>query len=236
MSTSKLHIVALLIAVNLGIGVSAGQLGEFPVGEGGEPTGIWEAGSFEIDFYATPTLLAAISDLAFSGSVVGQISFNSQNIYRSEFTWDVEVSFTIAGGPLTVKIDTTISENGSWNMSENLLILTQSSETDSLGFTVLQDTLSLIQEVPLGDLGTLAASLDPNSGPPLSVLRLIRVQGAGQSADFDNSGSVDFADFLAFAANFGKRTTDGDFDPSFDLDSDGEVGFTDFLAFVNQFG
>jgi Ca2+-binding EF-hand superfamily protein len=49
------------------------------------------------------------------------------------------------------------------------------------------------------------------------------------SPDFDNSGSVDFDDFLAFGAAFGKRN------PAFDLTGDGNVDFHDFLSFVQAF-
>jgi len=54
--------------------------------------------------------------------------------------------------------------------------------------------------------------------------------------DFDSSGDVGFTDFLAFSSQFGKTSTDLDFDVLFDLDSDGSVGFGDFLQFVTFFG
>jgi len=120
---------------------------------------------------------------------------------------------------------------------ENELILIDSGGVDTLGFTVSADTLSLIQKVPLGDFSSLASSIDPDGGSPLAVLHLHRVRAAtAGTADFDGDGSVGFSDFLVFAANFGKRSEDADFDPRFDLDSDGMVGFTDFLLFISQFG
>lgn len=54
--------------------------------------------------------------------------------------------------------------------------------------------------------------------------------------DFDSSGDVGFNDFLAFSSQYGKISTDVDFDVLFDLDSDGSVGFGDFLLFVTFFG
>lgn len=54
--------------------------------------------------------------------------------------------------------------------------------------------------------------------------------------DFDDSGSIDFADFLAFAAVFGKRHGDADYNASMDLDASGEVDFSDFLGFAALFG
>ena len=54
--------------------------------------------------------------------------------------------------------------------------------------------------------------------------------------DFDGDGMVGFSDFLAFAAHFGRSSSDPDFDERFDFDADGMVGFSDFLAFAAAFG
>lgn len=48
--------------------------------------------------------------------------------------------------------------------------------------------------------------------------------------DFDQNGSVDFADFLLFAQAFGTDTV------VFDLDESGRVDFVDFLIFAANFG
>ena len=48
--------------------------------------------------------------------------------------------------------------------------------------------------------------------------------------DFDDSGEVDFADFLLFVAHFGTSES------RYDLDGDGRVGFSDFLLFVKYYG
>lgn len=50
------------------------------------------------------------------------------------------------------------------------------------------------------------------------------------NADFDGSGTVDFADFLQFVQAFG--TTEA----LYDLDNNGTVDFADFLLFVQVFG
>ena len=62
------------------------------------------------------------------------------------------------------------------------------------------------------------------------LVLLLPVSGLAQNADFDNSGSVGFEDFLLFTAAFGKPDT------RFDLDTSGIVDFGDFLIFVSQFG
>lgn len=56
------------------------------------------------------------------------------------------------------------------------------------------------------------------------------------TADFDGSGRVDFADFLAFAAGFGKSTGQEGFDARLDLNGNGTVDFPDFLLFAQAFG
>ena len=54
--------------------------------------------------------------------------------------------------------------------------------------------------------------------------------------DFNRDGMVNFADFLAFAGQFGARQGDGRYDAKYDLDSDGTIGFGDFLIFGNSYG
>ena len=56
------------------------------------------------------------------------------------------------------------------------------------------------------------------------------------TSDFDGDGRVNFADFLAFAGQFGARQGDGRYEAQYDLDSDGAIGFGDFLLFSSSFG
>lgn len=229
--------IVITLSFFLGGPVSSDTLESLPEAMGGDPVGIWDADSLDIDVYATPTLLAAISDLALSGIVDGQVSFEPDGGYRSEYQVDVDVALTFLGGPLAVSLIDTVSASGTYVLDGHSLILTASTgEVDTVGFTVLADTLRLIQEVPLGEFSTLVSSVDPDGGPPLAVLKLARVSGEAGAADFDGNGSVGFEDFLAFAAGFGKQAGEAGFDIRFDLDADGTVGFTDFLVFVSQFG
>ncbi len=74
---------------------------------------------------------------------------------------------------------------------------------------------------------------------PLSAARIERMATSGSatfirgltpvSPDFDKSGTIDFDDFLIFAAAYGKR------DPNHDLSGDGNVDFRDFLLFVQSY-
>ncbi len=55
-------------------------------------------------------------------------------------------------------------------------------------------------------------------------------------SDFNGDGKVNFADFVRFAAAFGKTREGPGFDPLFDLTGDGKVSFGDFVAFAQDFG
>ena len=48
--------------------------------------------------------------------------------------------------------------------------------------------------------------------------------------DFNNSGKVDFADFIAFSQGYGTNQT------QFDLNGDGAVNFRDFVIFAQFYG
>ena len=77
--------------------------------------------------------------------------------------------------------------------------------------------------LPLVVATILAATLSlPSPG-------LAQTDGVTNRIDIDQSGLVDFADFLEFARAFGSQ------DETFDLDADGEVGFSDFIAFAERF-
>ena len=55
-------------------------------------------------------------------------------------------------------------------------------------------------------------------------------------SDFDGNGTVDFGDFLTFAAGFGSGSGDDGYNPALDLDASGEIDFSDFLVFATSFG
>ena len=64
----------------------------------------------------------------------------------------------------------------------------------------------------------------------------VELQFQSLTSDFDGDGVVNFADFLAFAGQFGARQGDGRYEAQYDLDSDGAIGFGDFLIFSSSFG
>ena len=56
-----------------------------------------------------------------------------------------------------------------------------------------------------------------------------------RAADFDQTGRVDFADFVMFALAFGTSPGDEGYHPKFDLNGDDTVNFGDFWLFVQAF-
>ena len=64
----------------------------------------------------------------------------------------------------------------------------------------------------------------------------VELQFQSLTSDFNGDGVVNFADFLAFAGQFGARQGDGRYEAQYDLDSDGAIGFGDFLIFSSSFG
>ena len=55
-------------------------------------------------------------------------------------------------------------------------------------------------------------------------------------ADFDGDRTVEFSDFVQFAAQFGLSRGDAEYEARFDLDGDGTIAFSDFLIFAGSFG
>ncbi len=68
------------------------------------------------------------------------------------------------------------------------------------------------------------------------IAMLIQPLSAVPSPDFDESGAVDFTDFLLFVSAFGAREGQERYDAKYDLNGDGAIGFGDFLLFVRDFG
>lgn len=55
-------------------------------------------------------------------------------------------------------------------------------------------------------------------------------------ADFDKNGTVDFTDFLLFAAAFGSSRGNDKYEQRLDLNNNGSIDFEDFLLFASVFG
>lgn len=68
------------------------------------------------------------------------------------------------------------------------------------------------------------------------IALLVQPVSAVPAPDFDESGAIDFTDFLLFVSAFGAREGQERYDAKYDLNGDGEIGFGDFLLFVRDFG
>lgn len=64
----------------------------------------------------------------------------------------------------------------------------------------------------------------------------IGISSGNKTADFDQSGFVDFEDFLLFVGQFGRTNMDVDFDSIFDLNGDQIIDFLDFISLAQSFG
>ena len=90
-------------------------------------------------------------------------------------------------------------------------------------------TLNVIHTLTLADgpRGIAFRQSPPQTGiPQTSIAR----------SDFDESGRVDFNDFLIFAGVFGSHLGDLLYNERLDLDGSGSIGFEDFLTFASDFG
>lgn len=103
--------------------------------------------------------------------------------------------------------------------------------------------LTLNAGLPTEDVRTLVISpANPNQlfvGVALDgvlSLTLVPTPFVDVDADFDESGSVDFSDFLTFVTGFGKTSPEVGFDVQANLDSNGSIDFSDFLLFAAVFG
>ena len=78
--------------------------------------------------------------------------------------------------------------------------------------------------------GTIDIQSDDPENATISLTLTGSVTGPLKRSDFDESGEIDFSDFLLFAGAFGTANE------KFDLDNSGSVDFPDFLIFVANFG
>lgn len=62
------------------------------------------------------------------------------------------------------------------------------------------------------------------------IVALLLIPSLSYAQDFDDSGLVDFNDFLLFVSSYGTL------DSRYDLNNNGVVDFPDFLLFVSEFG
>lgn len=237
--------------------IANGQLlDDEPKAEGGEAAGAWMADSTALSVWVDPRILAMIPDPNLQGTVSGTLTLDADaGSYVADYASAVDVKFSANVLGIPIDLDSTFvvprQQEGVYQIKDSNLILEFTPEdadeavSDTLGFTAKDDSLFLIQVVPLPP--QFAASM-ANFGleAPLAVLGFAKVEDdsepppveppePGPSADFNGDGKVDFSDFIAFAQNFGRSDGDDNYDAKFDLTGDDSVGFSDFIAFAQQF-
>jgi hypothetical protein len=228
---------------------------EKPKAEGGDPVGAWMADSTALPVWADPKILNIISDESIDGTVSGSLKLKADSgTYEADYVISVNVKLTVTL-LRNFSLDSTFvverKEEGSFEVKDANLILEHTPEDaemavrDTLGFSVREDSLFVLQVVPLpAQFAPALAMLGAEA--PLAVMGFAKVEEEpdpdpdppepGVAADFNGDGSVDFSDFISFAQNFGRSEGDANFDARFDLSGDGSVDFSDFIAFAQQFG
>ncbi len=228
---------------------------EKPKAEGGDPVGAWMADSTALPVWVDPKILAVISDITMDGTVSGTLNLDvDSGTYAADYASSVNVDLFASVLGTNIELDSTFvvprKQEGTFEIKDSDLILEHTPEDadeavrDTLGFSVRQDSLFILQAVPLGQYSSFLPLLGAEG--PVAVLGFAKVEGEpdpdpdppepGTAADFNSDGKVDFSDFIAFAQNFGRSDGDANYDAKFDLTGDDRVDFSDFIAFAQQFG
>ena len=166
----------------------------------------------------------------------------------------VEVFITGLAGPII---------GGAFSIDTNRL--TVKSATATPGLSVLGTTATTVSlggfppgvALPNGYLGTVtltttsdvtgteftvSASINVADGTNIGETDMLTAatpltfNAMGPTPDFNGDGTVGFADFLAFAGQFGTRRGDGRYQAKYDLNGDGAIDFRDFLSFAGSYG
>lgn len=232
-------------------------LDQKPLPTGGEAAGAWMADSTALPVWVDPKIQAVISDITMDGTVSGTLTLKEvDGTYVADYASSVNVVLSAEVLGIKIDLDSTfvvpMQNEGVFEIKDNNLILEHTPEDaeeavlDTLGFTVREDSLFLLQVVPLGQYSVYLPLLQAEA--PLAILGFAKAAeeidsgpgpvepGPGIAADFNGDGSVDFSDFIAFAQNFGRSDGDANYDAKFDLTGDQRVDFSDFIAFAQQFG
>ncbi len=215
-----------------------------PAPIGGDPVGIWEADSTSIEAYAAPELLAVVKGLTFSGSVSGKLTMDATGSFEADYVVQATVKGALGIIPIEADVTDTTRVSGRYEVVDSVLVLIHAVDPafqDTVGYSVVEDSLWLIENVPLKDYEDLVSLLAPDAGLPLAVLKMVRTgtpeePSGAVTTDFDGDGWVNFQDFVLFAQHFGTQSGASGYDPTYDLNGDGRVGFTDFVEFARQFG
>jgi hypothetical protein len=175
--------------------------------------GFSQAGTYQITIVASDGQTEASETFEF---VVGNVN---APVRISSSTPTATTVIVATGGSQTFEI-TSSDEDGdaptiSWSLNGQVL----DSETGTTVSVIATDAAQDLLSVTVSDGETSATR-------SWTVARSLQ-------GDFDGSGTVDFSDFLSFAAGFGQSVASGA-DPTLDLDGSGVIDFADFLTFAHH--
>lgn len=174
-----------------------------------------------------PTLKVELIEVAVSGRVLPSISLvqNSLDFGQADLDKKIEKTVTIQNaGPGVLTVSDVQSDVAGVVIAEKQFSI-PANESKEIKVTFQPQTQ-----------GAFSGSIQVMSDDPDHAIMSVSLTGTGvfipadPRTDIDGSGSVDFADFLAFARDFGSTNVLLDFDGS------GKVDFADFLTFTRSFG
>lgn len=174
-----------------------------------------------------PPITLGFRELQVEGSVVPKLNIEQTQIQynQAEVGRTTTQTFTIGNtgeGPLYItSITTDISD----------VSIPQNEWTIPVGETV-QIPINILPTTESTFSGTLTLTSNDLDQPTttLDISGTAVIVYAQTGTDFDNSGKVDFVDFVGLAQAFGSN------DPLYDIDKSGTVDFTDFVTFAQSFG
>ena len=247
----------LLVMTAIAFGqADAGILPETPKPQGGDLVGSWAAEKIALNAYVPAALVQAVSPLTIEGEINGTLTLGSDGSVQADYTTLTNISAVLLV-PLNVAVPDTSRYEGNYTIASDTHTLTITRENEDpliYTYTATADSLHIIRPLLLDELlqslpeavrglalGALQQHVPPDD-PIRIVITFAKATDTGTpgtpglTGDFDGSGAVDFQDFLAFVAQFGKSSSDEGFDARMDLDGSGTIDFQDFLAFVAAFG
>ena len=247
-----------LLALALMLGIAFGPadaelLPNTPQPQGGAIVGEWTAANIPVKAYAPAALVTAVAPLTFEGETNGTITFGSNGTVQADYTTLSNISAVLGisavlSFPISVSVPDTSNYSGNYAVmsdTHQLVITRENEDTLRYTYTATADSLYLIRTLPVSELlesvpeiwkPTAIGLLNRYVTEDDPMKTVISFAKATPSADFTGDGTVDFKDFLAFVAAFGKAPGQDGYDARMDLDSSGgAIDFIDFLAFVNAY-
>ena len=216
------------VSLNLTVDVTDADNDEITISATGLPEGAmldgstlrWTTGFTQSGLYEV-TIIASDGTGDVSQSITITVAEAKAPVILSAISPTTSTLIAPAGDNLTFDISVSDEDGDTPSISWSLNGMTVEGETGT--------TLSIPATDAAEDIVVVTAT-DGVSTPTRTWTISRSLKG-----DFNGSGSVDFTDFLNFAAVFG-QTVESVVDPIIDIDGSGTIDFNDFLIFASFFG